>query len=66
MVSSPSFGSHANPYYFALLTLAFTVPPQDNCLDKDQHELVGSFFNRHAVAVALRYAPCSLKLKVKM
>ena len=23
------------------------------------HELVGSFFNRHAVAVALRYAPCS-------
>ncbi len=49
MGSSPGFGSDANDYLFALFTLAFTVPPGDNPLGSRVHQLVGSFFNRHAV-----------------
>ncbi len=52
MVSSSRFGSYPCPYYFALFTLAFTVPPWDYHLDKDKGTLAGSFFNRHAVTLA--------------
>ena len=51
MVSSLGFGSYLTPYYFALLTLAFAVPPGVDPLDKELGKLVGSFFNRHAVEV---------------
>ncbi len=34
----------------ALLTLAFALPPKDLFLDREIYTLVGSFFNRHAVA----------------
>ena len=50
MASSSRFGSYPCPYYFALFTLAFTVPPWGCHLDKDKGTLAGSFFNRHAVA----------------
>ena len=50
MASSSRFGSYPYPIYFALFTLAFTVPPWDCHLDWDKGTLAGSFFNRHAVA----------------
>ena len=50
MASSSRFGSYPCSYYFALLTLAFTVPAWGYHLDKNKDTLAGSFFNRHAVA----------------
>ena len=54
MASSSRFGSYPYPIYFALFTLAFTVPPWDCHLDWDKGTLAGSFFNRHAVTPLLR------------
>ena len=49
MASSPGFGSDGYYLYFALFTLGFPITPPQKGLVSNIHQLVGSFFNRHAV-----------------
>ena len=60
MVSSHGFGSLPICIYFALLTLAFTLPADLLPLDYRLGKLTGSFFNRHAITRVNSSSNCLL------